>query len=82
MVGPAFFTTMQIPILAGRDFDERDRPGSPAVAVINEVFAKAQFRRSESARPAPDAVGAGGTTACRDVTWRSSASPETRAMAA
>ncbi len=42
-VGPAFFTTMQIPILAGRDFEESDRPGSPAVAVINEVFAKANF---------------------------------------
>jgi macrolide transport system ATP-binding/permease protein len=42
-VGPAFFTTMQIPILAGRDFEETDRPGSPAVAVINEVFAKANF---------------------------------------
>jgi len=42
-VGPAFFTTMQIPILAGRDFEERDRPGSPAVAVINQVFAKANF---------------------------------------
>ena len=42
-VGPAFFATMQIPILAGRDFEERDRPGSPAVAVINEVFAKANF---------------------------------------
>ncbi len=34
---------MQIPILAGRDFEESDRPGSPAVAVINEVFAKANF---------------------------------------
>jgi len=42
-VGPAFFTTMQIPIVAGRDFQETDRPGSPAVAVINEVFAKANF---------------------------------------
>jgi len=42
-VGPAFFTTMQIPILAGRDFEESDRPGSPAVAVINQVFAKANF---------------------------------------
>ena len=42
-VGPAFFTTMQIPILAGRDFAESDRPGSPAVAVINQVFAKASF---------------------------------------
>ena len=43
-VGPAFFSTMQIPILAGRDFEERDRPGSPAVAVINQVFAKANFQ--------------------------------------
>jgi macrolide transport system ATP-binding/permease protein len=42
-VGPAFFTTMQIPILAGRDFEESDQPGSQAVAVINELFAKANF---------------------------------------
>src|SRR5205807_2194157 len=42
-VGPAFFATMQIPILVGRDFEERDRPGSPTVAVINQVFAKANF---------------------------------------
>jgi predicted permease len=42
-VGPEFFRTMEIPILAGRDFQESDRPGSPAVAVINEVFAKANF---------------------------------------
>jgi macrolide transport system ATP-binding/permease protein len=43
-VGPAFFATMQIPILAGRDFEERDRPGSPAVAVVNQVFAKTNFQ--------------------------------------
>jgi predicted permease len=42
-VGPAFFATMQIPILAGRDIEERDHSGSPAVAVINEKFAKANF---------------------------------------
>ena len=42
-VGPAYFTTMQIPMLAGRDFGESEGPGSPAVAVINEVFAKANF---------------------------------------
>ena len=42
-VGPAFFTTMQIPIQRGRDFEDRDRPGSPPVAVINELFAKANF---------------------------------------
>jgi macrolide transport system ATP-binding/permease protein len=34
---------MQIPILAGRDFEESDRLGSPAVAVINQVFARANF---------------------------------------
>ena len=34
---------MQIPILAGRDFEESDRPGSRAVAVINQVFAKTNF---------------------------------------
>ncbi len=43
IVGPAFFTTMQIPILAGRDFEQSDRPGSPAVAVINQAFVKANF---------------------------------------
>jgi macrolide transport system ATP-binding/permease protein len=42
-VGPAFFATMQIPILAGRDFEENDGSGSPAVAVINEVFARTNF---------------------------------------
>jgi macrolide transport system ATP-binding/permease protein len=42
-VGPAFFTTMQISIVAGRDFKEGDRAGSPPVAVINQVFAKANF---------------------------------------
>ena len=42
-IGPGFFATMQIPVLAGRDLDERDRPGSTPVAVINEVFAKKNF---------------------------------------
>ncbi len=34
---------MQIPLVAGRDFRDSDRTGSPAVAVINQVFAKANF---------------------------------------
>jgi macrolide transport system ATP-binding/permease protein len=43
MVGPAFFETMQIPILLGRPIDERDRDGAPISAVVNEVFAKKYF---------------------------------------
>ncbi len=42
-VGPQFLTTMQIPILSGRDVEESDRPGTPSVAVINERFAKINF---------------------------------------
>jgi predicted permease len=41
--GPRFFSTMQIPILQGREIDERDRPGSLGVAVVNERFAKINF---------------------------------------
>ncbi|HTB10011.1 MAG TPA: ABC transporter permease [Bryobacteraceae bacterium] len=43
MTGSGFFTAMQIPMLAGREIDQRDQPGSPPVAVINEVFAKLSF---------------------------------------
>jgi len=43
MTGPGFFTAMQIPLLTGREIDQRDQPGSPPVAVINEVFAKLTF---------------------------------------
>jgi predicted permease len=42
-VGPDFFTTMKIPLLLGREFDERDRLGSPEVAVVSELFAKTHF---------------------------------------
>ncbi len=42
-VGPKFFTTMRIPILLGREIDERDRPSSQMTAVVNEAFAKARF---------------------------------------
>jgi macrolide transport system ATP-binding/permease protein len=41
--GPRFLTTMQIPILAGREIDDRDQPGSRPVAVISEEFARTYF---------------------------------------
>ena len=43
VVGPRFLTTMQIPVLAGREIDERDKPGSTPVAVISERVARTYF---------------------------------------
>ncbi len=41
--GPRFLTTMQIPILAGREIEDRDQPGSTPVAVISERLARTYF---------------------------------------
>jgi predicted permease len=41
--GSGYFATMQISLLSGRDFDERDREGSLPVAVVSEAWAKANF---------------------------------------
>jgi putative ABC transport system permease protein len=43
IVGPRYFTTMKIPIVQGRDFDERDRDSAPCAAIVNEVFARRYF---------------------------------------
>ena len=37
---PGWFETMSIPLLSGRDFNDRDRVGSPLVAIVNEAFAR------------------------------------------
>jgi predicted permease len=37
---PGWFETMRIPLLSGRDFNDRDRVGSPLVAIVNEAFAR------------------------------------------
>ena len=42
-VGPGYFATMQIPVLTGRELDERDVLGAPKVAVINEITARYFF---------------------------------------
>lgn len=40
VVGPEFFTTLGVPVLAGRDFSDADNARSPHVGIINEEFAK------------------------------------------
>ena len=42
-VSPKFFATMQIPVLRGRDFNERDVETPTASALINETAAKKFF---------------------------------------
>jgi predicted permease len=39
-IGPGYFRTMGIPLAAGRDFSDTDRLGAPAVAIVNEAFAR------------------------------------------
>ncbi len=48
-VTPDFFTTMKIPVLQGRAFNEGDREHSPRVAIVSDSFAKAEFPNSTPA---------------------------------
>ena len=42
-IGPDYFRTMQIPLLAGREFTDRDTPDAPPVAIVNETLARRYF---------------------------------------
>ena len=37
---PGFFKTLKIPVLLGRDFNERDVAGAPKVGIVNQKFVK------------------------------------------
>jgi predicted permease len=50
LVSPRYFTTLGIPLRAGRDFDERDSARVPHVAIVNETFARRHF-------PGEDPIG-------------------------
>jgi predicted permease len=39
-VGPGYFRTLGVPLLAGREFTLADGLGAPKVAIVNEAFAK------------------------------------------
>ncbi|MBA2305053.1 MAG: FtsX-like permease family protein, partial [Acidobacteria bacterium] len=40
MIGPGYFKTLGIPLLAGREFTVQDVKGAPKVAIVNEAFVK------------------------------------------
>ncbi len=42
-VGAGYLTAMKIPVVQGRDFNERDRNGAPCVSVVNEAFVRRYF---------------------------------------
>jgi predicted permease len=62
-VSDGYFQTLGTALVAGRDFDRRDGPGSPRVAVVNETMARRffgganaigkTFRSSFGDRPGP-----------------------------
>ncbi len=39
-VGPGYFATLGIPLIAGREFTRADAAGAPQVVIVNEAFAK------------------------------------------
>jgi putative ABC transport system permease protein len=48
-VSPGYFSTMGMPLLAGRELTEQDREGSRKVAVVNESFARRYFAEPRQA---------------------------------
>ena len=62
LVGPGFFDTVGMRLLAGRDFTAHDDAKAPKVAIVNETMARRFFageavgRRFGLRRDAPDAI--------------------------
>jgi len=47
-VGPGYFKTMGVPLMAGREFTRADAAGAPKVAVVNQAFLR-KFNLPENA---------------------------------
>ncbi len=47
-VSPGYFSTLQIPLLAGRDFELRDHLGTTVVAIVNQTFARTILRTGKA----------------------------------
>ena len=52
IVSPGWFGTIGLPLVAGRDFDDRDRAGAPPVAIVNRTFE----RRFLQGKPTPGSI--------------------------
>jgi putative ABC transport system permease protein len=66
VVSPSYFRTVDLPLVAGRGFDERDIAGAPRVCIVNEALARAHAAGTTAigrqiamrSGEAPDAAGA------------------------
>jgi predicted permease len=58
-IGPGYFRTMGIPLIAGREFTDGDTIGSPKVVIVNEAFAR-KFNLGRDAVGKRMAQGSGG----------------------
>jgi predicted permease len=58
-VGPGYFRTLGIPLIAGRELEPADRLGAPKVAIVNEAFAR-KFELGRDAVGRRMQVGSGG----------------------
>jgi putative ABC transport system permease protein len=47
VVSPGYFRTLQIPVLAGRDFTLGDTADRPGVAIVSESFARRYWHRAD-----------------------------------
>jgi predicted permease len=43
VISPGYWDALGVQLLAGRDFDVTDRDGAPAVAIVNEEFARKEW---------------------------------------
>jgi putative ABC transport system permease protein len=49
IVSPSYFPTLDLPIVSGRGFNDRDRLDSVPVCIVNEAFVRANLQRNSHA---------------------------------
>jgi predicted permease len=45
-IGPRYFATLGVPIISGREFNDRDSGSASAVAILNQTFAERYFGKA------------------------------------
>ena len=61
-VSSGYFSTLQMPMIAGREFSDQDTIGTQQVAVVNESFARRYFQKPQEALGHYFCWGAGDVT--------------------